>query len=89
MHQSRPKPTQLTLPFLAVTLRRLEPSRNVARFYALAVERDLFDRVVVVRQWGRLGTAGRTRLDEYPDEGRAAEAMMRLETSKRSRGYRP
>jgi predicted DNA-binding WGR domain protein len=60
----------------------------MARFYALAVERDLFGRVVVVRQWGRIGTAGRTRLDEYPDEGRAVAAMTKLEASKRNRGYR-
>jgi predicted DNA-binding WGR domain protein len=87
MHRSHPKPRQLTLPFLAVSLRRLEPGRNVARFYALAVERDLFGRVVVVRQWGRIGTAGRTRLDEHPDEGRAVAAMTKLEASKRRRGY--
>ena len=69
-------------------LQRIDHRRNMARFYALAVERDLFGRVVVVRQWGRIGTAGRTRLDEHPDEGRAVAAMMVLENAKRSRGYR-
>src|SRR4051794_22672131 len=70
-----------------VTLHRIEPGRNMARFYRLAVERDLFGSVVLVRQWGRLGTAGRTRLEEHQEEGAAALAMARLEASKRSRRY--
>jgi predicted DNA-binding WGR domain protein len=28
----------------------------VARFYSLMIERDLFGRVVLVRNWGRIGT---------------------------------
>ncbi len=30
-----------------LVLRRVEPERNAARFYALMIERDLFDRVVL------------------------------------------
>jgi predicted DNA-binding WGR domain protein len=37
----------------------------MARFYALQVERDLFGRHGLVRHWGRVGTAGKTRLDEH------------------------
>jgi len=76
---STPEPT---------TLQRIDPSRNMARFYRLAVERDLFGNVVLVRCWGRIGTAGRARMDEHPDEGRAVAAMARLEASKRGRGYK-
>ena len=36
----------------ALVLRRIEPERNVARFYALMIERDLFGRTVLVRHWG-------------------------------------
>ena len=43
------------------------------------VERDLFGRVVLVRRWGRLGTFGKVRLDEHPDEGKAHQALMALE----------
>ena len=38
-----------------LVLRRVEPERNVARFYALMTERDLFGRVILVRHWGRIG----------------------------------
>ena len=59
-----------------------------ARFYGMDVERDLFGRVVLVRRWGRIGTAGKIRLDEHPDEGRALAALAVIETQKRRRGYR-
>ena len=52
----------------SVALRRVEPERNVARFYELALARDLFGQVVLVREWGRIGTFGRRRQDEYASE---------------------
>ena len=36
---------------------------------------DLFGRALLVRQWGRIGTAGRLRLDPYPDPGAAINAL--------------
>jgi predicted DNA-binding WGR domain protein len=79
---------QLTLPFPATSLRRVDPARNAARFYSMDVERDLFGRVVLVRRWGRLGTFGKVRLDEHPDEGRALQALMAIEARKKRKGYR-
>src|SRR3982751_1362275 len=46
-----------------LVLRRFEPEQNVARFYALMIERDLFGRIVLVCHWGRVGSRGRERLD--------------------------
>jgi predicted DNA-binding WGR domain protein len=68
-------------------LRWLEPARNVARFYALMIERDLFGRTVLVRHWGRIGTRGRERSDLHENEAAAAEAMAKLAAIKRRRGY--
>ncbi len=62
----------------AVVLRRLEPERNVARFYALLIERDLFGHVVLVRRWGRIGTRGRERADPHGSEEEAATRMGRI-----------
>jgi predicted DNA-binding WGR domain protein len=70
-----------------LVLRRFEPEQNVARFYALMIERDLFGRIVLVRHWGRVGSRGRERLDEHASEGEAAEAMGKLAAAKRRRGY--
>ena len=70
-----------------LVLRRVEPEENIARFYALMTERDLFGRIVLVRHWGRVGARGRERLDEYASESEAAEAMSKLAAAKRRRGY--
>jgi len=70
-----------------LVLRRVEPERNVARFYALMVERDLFGREVLVRHWGRIESKGRERAKVHADEGEAAQAMGKLAAAKRQRGY--
>ena len=89
MHHFRTTtPAQLALPFPAASLRRIDPAQNAARFYSMDVERDLFGRVVLVRRWGRLGTFGKVRLDEHPDEERALQALMAIEARKKRRGYR-
>jgi predicted DNA-binding WGR domain protein len=72
-----------------VVLRRVDPSKNMARFYSLEVERDLLGRVVLVRRWGRIGTAGKTRLDEHAGEGEAMAAFQALQSAKRRKGYQP
>jgi predicted DNA-binding WGR domain protein len=71
-----------------VVLRRVDPAKNMARFYSLEVERDLFGRVVLVRRWGRIGTAGKTRLDEHNGEGEALVALATLKAAKQRKGYR-
>ncbi len=75
------------VPSRPVTLRRIEPAKNMARFYALEVEQDLLGRHVLVRRWGRLGTAGKSRLDEHTGEAEAQAALQALHTAKRRKGY--
>jgi predicted DNA-binding WGR domain protein len=81
-------PTGIT-PSWPVTLRRIEPAKNMARFYALEVEQDLFGRPVLVRHWGRIGSAGKIRLDEHTGEGEAWSALQKLQAAKRRKGYQP
>ncbi len=75
------------VPSQPITLRRIEPAKNMARFYALEVEQDLFGRHVLVRRWGRIGTAGKIRLDEHTGEGEAIASLQRLQAAKRRKGY--
>jgi predicted DNA-binding WGR domain protein len=70
-----------------VTLRRIDPTRNMRRFYRLALQPDLFGDWGVVREWGRIGQAGRVRVDSYPSEIEAAARMQRQRTKKQGRGY--
>jgi len=72
----------------ALVLHQIDPDRRVARFYSLMIERDLFGRIVLVRHWGRIGTRGRERAEEYPSEQEAARALEALAKAKRRRGYR-
>lgn len=59
----------------------------MARFYEIAVERDLFGTPLAVRRWGRIGTAGRERTLACLSEEQARAEAGRLERIKRRRGY--
>jgi predicted DNA-binding WGR domain protein len=71
-----------------VVLRRVDPAKKMSRFYSLEVERDLLGRVVLVRRWGRIGSAGKTHLDEHTGEGDALAALKNLTAPKVRKGYR-
>jgi predicted DNA-binding WGR domain protein len=45
----------------AVVLRRMDPGRNMARFYRMDIQADLFGEWCFVREWGRIGQAGQTQ----------------------------
>lgn len=70
-----------------IYLERREPASNMARFYALSVEVDLFGEIRAMRRWGRIGTRGRFLSTACAN---IAEAMTELEAraaAKRRRGY--
>jgi predicted DNA-binding WGR domain protein len=71
-----------------LVLRRVDPDHRMARFYMLAIERDLFGTVRLVRCWGRIGTRGRELAEEFETEAEAAQALEVLAAAKRRRGYR-
>lgn len=70
-----------------IYLTRIDPDRNLARFYIVAVQGDLFAEHVVMREWGRIGQPGTVRHDRYPDPSAAQEAADQLTATKRKRGY--
>ncbi len=71
-----------------VHLRRIDPTQNMRRFYMLAIQPTLFGGASVIRNWGRIGTSGQSMMDTYDSPDEAETASMRLERSKRKRGYR-
>ena len=81
-------PIQLPLFPDQAALIRIRPERNEWRYYRIAVWPDLFGRALLARQWGRIGTQGRVRLDPHPDAGAAINALARLAHAKRRPGYR-
>jgi predicted DNA-binding WGR domain protein len=73
---------------MEAALIRIDPARNAYRYYRLALWPDLFGGIALVREWGRLGSPGRLRLDLHPDEDAARRALERLVRVKCRRGYR-
>jgi predicted DNA-binding WGR domain protein len=39
---------------IALHLRRIDPTRNMCRFYRLDVQPDLFGGFLLLKQWGRI-----------------------------------
>lgn len=68
-------------------LHRLDPTVNMARFYALSLENCLFGDILLVRRWGRIGTHGRVRFDWFDNPADAADELARIATVKARRGY--
>lgn len=68
-------------------LRRIEPAKNMRRFYLMTVQRDLFGGASLIREWGRIGSSGQMRVDHHADEGHAVDALADMVTAKRKRGY--
>jgi predicted DNA-binding WGR domain protein len=70
-----------------LVLERRDASRNMARFYVLAIEPTLFGEMALVREWGRIGSWGRRRLDLHPNHAAAAESLDAWLVRKARRGY--
>lgn len=69
-------------------LTRRDPASNMARFYVLTVEPDLFDGAALTRNWGRIGTKGRFRIDLFGSRQEAERRLVALARGKVRRGYR-
>ena len=72
-----------------LVLERREPAVDMARFYVLSIEETLFGDTALVREWGRIGTAGRRRMDLFERRAQASEALELWLGRKVRRGYRP
>jgi predicted DNA-binding WGR domain protein len=71
-----------------LVLHRIDPEQRIRRFYSLMIERDLFGGVVLVRNWGRIGTNGQELVEAFASEIEAGQALEALARTKRRRGYR-
>ena len=68
-------------------LRRVDKSRNMRRFYKLCLAPTLFGEVMLVRNWGRVGTNGQVKFETFEAAEDAEKVLNRIERSKRRRGY--
>ncbi|TQM94650.1 putative DNA-binding WGR domain protein [Roseinatronobacter monicus] len=68
-------------------MRRVDPARNMRRFYRMSIQPDLFGGASLVREWGRIGYRGQMMIEPHADEGQAVTALMKLARAKQRRGY--
>jgi predicted DNA-binding WGR domain protein len=71
------------------SLIKIAPDRRMSRFYEIHLAPTLFGDWTVVREWGRIGSPGRVRVDWYSTEEGAHTAGLRLRHQKVRSGYRP
>jgi predicted DNA-binding WGR domain protein len=71
-----------------LVLHRIDPVQGIRRFYSLMIERGLFGTVRLVRNWGRIGTNGQEKAEEFASEDGAGKALEALAQAMRRQGYR-
>lgn len=79
--------TQLQVFPDRLLMHRVDPAKNMRRFYLMTVQRDLFGGATLIKEWGRIGSAGKLQRDQHPDEGQAIDALADIAKAKHKRGY--
>ncbi|AYD04847.1 WGR domain-containing protein [Neorhizobium sp. NCHU2750] len=68
-------------------IERTDASRNMARFYAMSIEPNLFGEACLTRRWGRIGTKGQMMTHHFEREKDAVILFLDLLRQKRGKGY--
>ncbi|MGL4243447.1 MAG: WGR domain-containing protein [Beijerinckiaceae bacterium] len=72
-----------------IRLERIDPVKDMARYYTLAVEVTLFDDFACTRAFGRIGSrGGRIMLGLFETRAAAEAELVALLRRKQARGYR-
>jgi predicted DNA-binding WGR domain protein len=58
-----------------LVLHRIDPEQGIRRFYSLMIERHLFGRIVLVRNWGRIGINGQEKAEIFDIEVKAGQEL--------------
>ncbi len=69
------------------TLYRIDPSKNMARFYSLSIQPNLFGGQSLIRSWGRVGSSGQMKVELYEDRNLARIALANHFRLKTRKGY--
>jgi predicted DNA-binding WGR domain protein len=69
-------------------LTRIDPARNIDRFYIVQVMPSLFGDWTVLREWGRRGSPGAVRLSSYERRNDADTAEQRTIKRRLQHGYK-
>jgi predicted DNA-binding WGR domain protein len=64
----------------------IKPDKNRKAFYRLIATRDLFT-FTLVRNWGRIGTRGRLRVDRFDNEADMKQSEGQIVKKRLRHGY--
>ncbi|MGC1497915.1 MAG: WGR domain-containing protein [Sulfitobacter sp.] len=67
---------------------RVDPDKNMNRYYFMTVQRDLFGGASLIKEWGRIGSGGKVHVSRHADEGQAVDMLADLVQRKTKRGYK-
>ena len=70
----------------SINLVRIDDDKNMARFYRFDVQPTMFGEWALVKEWGRIGQAGRVCVEMNDTRGKADMALIAKWAQKR--GYR-
>lgn len=70
-------------------IERRDPSKNMARYYAMEISETLFGEPCLTRRWGRIGQAGQSLVHHFQLEDDAVRLFLELTRQKKARGYKP
>jgi len=68
-------------------LYRIDPLRNMCRYYSISIMPNLFGGHSLMRTWGRRGSGGQTIIELFDNPATAQVACDRILRSKLKRGY--
>ncbi|RFB86534.1 WGR domain-containing protein [Rhizobium leguminosarum bv. trifolii] len=80
--------TMIAQPY-QLYIERTDPTKNMARYYAMSIEPTLFGEACLIRRWGRIGAGGQRLVHHFGYEEEAIGLFLQLLRQKRLRGYRP
>lgn len=73
---------------MEIHLEKHDPERNLARYYRMSVQSNLFGEWTLKREWGRIGQGGRAKLDLFRSKAEAESALITMDVAKQRRAYR-
>ncbi len=68
-------------------IERSDATKNMARFYSMSIDPNLFGEACLTRCWGRIGTTGQTMSHHFKTEREAVVLFLELLRQKKRRGY--
>lgn len=68
-------------------LHRVDPHKNMRRFYTMTIQPNLFGGSSLIRAWGRIGTHGQQKVELFQNDEAADLELDRLARIKQRRGY--